>query len=99
METSTLRREILLCIPGKNNNNNNTENNNGSSYPIPGSILSTLYSQKNSVQYLKAPFYSPKPIRPVIYVCRTQILVDGLHNLSFNHIPVLPLAMKGSVDP
>lgn len=57
METSTLRREILLYVPGKINNNNNNENNNGSSYPVPGSILSALYSQKNGVQYLKAPFY------------------------------------------
>ena len=55
METSTLRREILLCVPGKINNKN--ENNNGSSYPVPGSILSALYSQKNGAQYLKAPFF------------------------------------------
>lgn len=57
METSTLWREILLYVPGKINNNNINENNNGSSYPAPGSILSALYSQKNGVQYLKAPFY------------------------------------------
>ena len=55
METSTLRREILLCVPGKINNKN--ENNNGSSYPVPGSILSALYSQKNGAQHLKAPFF------------------------------------------
>lgn len=55
METSTLRREILLCVPGKINNNN--ENNNGSSYPVPGSILSALYSQKNGAHNLKAPFF------------------------------------------
>ena len=55
METSTLRREILLCVPGKINNNN--EKNNGSSYPVPGSVLSALYSQKNGAQYLKAPFF------------------------------------------
>ena len=76
METSTLWREILLCVPGKNNNNNNTENNNGSSYPVQSSILSALYSQKNGVQYLKAPFYQRLTQADTTYnVCRTQILI------------------------
>lgn len=55
VETSTLQREILLRVPGKINNNN--KSNNGGIYPVPGSVVSALYAQKNSVRYLVSPFY------------------------------------------